>query len=66
METPSADYAIDVEDCGTSAVRRADLQPGASKSERGDVNRNLPETVGRANNRDLLKVGGQGNDSLIC
>jgi hypothetical protein len=66
MEKPSADYAIDLEDCGTSAVRRAGLQRGASKSERGDVNRNLPDTAGRAKNYDLLKVGGQNNDSLIC
>ncbi|MDP8952044.1 MAG: hypothetical protein M3N18_07380 [Actinomycetota bacterium] len=63
IASESADYAIDVEDCGSSAVRRASLQPDTSKSERGNENRNLLKTGGQDNNRDLLKAGGQGNDN---
>ena len=60
----SADYAIDVEDCGDSAVRRASLQPGPSQNERGNENRGLLKTGGQGNNkRDLLKTGGQGSEN---
>jgi hypothetical protein len=60
----SADYAIDVEDCGDSAVRRASLQPGPSQNERRSDNRDLLKTGGQGNNdRDLLKAGGQGSEN---
>ena len=60
----SADYAIDVEDCGDSAVRRASLQPGPSQNERRNDNRDLLKTGDQGNNdRDLLKAGGQGSEN---
>jgi hypothetical protein len=60
----SADYAIDVEDCSDSAVRRASLQPGPSQNERRSDNRDLLKTGGQGNNdRDLLKAGGQGSEN---
>ena len=60
----SADYAIDVEDCGDSAVRRASLQPGPSQNERRNDNRDLLKTGDQGNNdRDLLKAGGQGSQN---
>ena len=55
----SADYAIDVEDCGDPAVRRASLQPGPSQNERRNDNRDLLKAGGQGSeNRDLLKAGG--------
>jgi hypothetical protein len=65
-ETPSADYAIDVEDRGTSALRRAGLQPGASKSERGDGNRSPLKTGAQANNSDLLRRAIKATIPVIC
>ncbi len=66
IASESAEYAIDVEDCGAvNSVRRASLQPDAPRSERGNDNRNLLRTGGQDNaNRDLLKAGGP-DDGLV-
>lgn len=59
ITSESADYTIDVEDCGASAVRDASRQPTASQRERGNDKHDLPETGGQGNEkRNLLEAGG--------
>lgn len=59
IASDSADYTIDVEDCGDSAMRGPSQQSGASQSGRSNEIRNLPKTGGQGNDdRSLLKAGG--------